>query len=97
MQSRKIEKQLKLVPVEPTIAEEPFEELEEQPIDDFADLAIDIERGRIEDERLYRRTAEQRAKALDDRISRFNTSFRASEDATNGGHSESMKAHFGID
>jgi hypothetical protein len=95
MQSRKIEK-LKLVPVEAeTLAEMP--ELEEQPIDDFADLAIDIERGRVEDENLYRRTAEQKARALDDRISRFNNSFRASEDATNGGHSESMKVHFGID
>jgi hypothetical protein len=80
--------------VEPTIAEEPLEELQEQPIDDFADLAIDIKKGVSEDPNLYRRTAEQ--KALDDRVRNHNLTCGYHE-ADQTSHAESLRIHFGLD
>ena len=67
---------MKLVAINPTpsiLAEHTIPpELEAESIDDFSDLAIDIAKGRLQDDNLYRRTAEQRANAQEDRITAHN-------------------------
>ena len=79
------------------LAEEPEEELEAANLEEVLDdLAVDMAKG-IREESLRRaRTAEQKSREMDDKITRYNQSCGYHE-VSQESHWESLRVHFGID